>query len=459
MSLAKYKTQISLPDYIMSTNLGFEVDKMSSNHNVRLIRYALDKDGSKIKKSGGGFQKEYSWVFKKKANGIQVYFDFQRSENKHYSVIDYVHEHVLGNNPETPPNFSAIGAILDRYMESEKFVTPAESKFNLKHHSKSNSVNDRIYDNVIKESCSLSDAYFRKREIPAEVYKHPMWANTFGTHEKTIQTAAGAKLYRNHSFLFRNNKGQITCVQDVFYRDGKKEKRYNGSRGQGVCMSGFNNSAHKKTFILSESPEDAKSHYTIFNHRLKQRSVAYHCYGGAISQNQLAITQQEARKEGVKDYVLSFDPDRAGEKYNVKASLLLSIDLRKEKSDNVFEVRQSDGVMSIVCENSSQGSDFLIKIRQELQSDVDILKAISDGIGTKPLHEHEHGKISKLNLPDDAFFVEKHLLPIIAKASKEDISFVVHKSKAEDWNQQLKQNMETYKRPSIADDRNDLSIS
>lgn len=452
MALIDYKTKISLPDYIMSTNLGFEVHPESTNNNVRLVRYRINENGEKIKKPNGKYEKELNFLFKKKENGVFIYFDYKRddpqNDGKHHTVLDFVQEQVLNKSLEEPLDVPAVAAILDRYMSSDKYVLPSESQFNIKHSSKSLTVDDRIFDNVIEPPGEHSDRYFQRRKIPSEYYSHPIFSKTFGTHAKTISNDGVLKEYKNHAFLFQNNKGQIVAVQDLYYNSNGKQMINAGVRGNGVIKSAYfkpEHQASKRSLILIESGEDMISHLSIFYSKMKGKEFGYEAYGGALGFNQLRQTQQNISRDNVNQLVTGFDNDSAGRVYTVKVYLNLMVDLSKEKG---FPISVGDRAGIIEIKGHGSGREVLDQVMGELNKNIDLLKGISDNIGVQSIYE-QSSKENILRIPDTNQFVDKEFVPMLNKLHS-NIEISVHRPRQNDWNKQLENNIEQWKRRSIS---------
>lgn len=454
-NLKFYKTNISLPDFILQSNLGFVVDPASTNHNVRLCRYQLDKNGDRIPKKGKGFEKEFSWVFKKKPDGIEIYFDFVTDdvvgEKKHHTIIDFVHEHLFNNHPSASVDWERLRSHLDAYLESDKFISPGESDFNLKKYSKSASVTDRIFDNVLKPPSDINFNFLKHRSIPKEIFLLDMFSKSYGVHEKTVMINNAPKMIRNHAFYHKNAEGKVVAVQDCYIKNGKTEKLYSGERGAGIWITDFNNTDNeRKVMIHGESGIDMISHYAINANRLRSSSVTYTAYGGQIAFEQLKTSQLRMNKLGIKDSVFAFDNDKAGKKYTILCALNFSIDLNNKKVQPISVSIKND--VLTISSNDDEGKKFLVELNSKLSNNIEVLKAVSNNPDIKEMFT-SHRSEKTLMLPSDDVFVYKVLLPMVSLENEKGMGFSAHRSVQEDWNQQLVYNKNEYQRLTEANEK------
>lgn len=483
MSLKFYKTSISLPDFVLQSGLGFVIDPSSTNHNVRLTKYTLDKEGSRVPKVGGGFEKEQSLLFKKKADGTEIYFDFINDDvvgtGKHHTIVDFVSEHIFGNPEGVNPDWVKLSEHLDTYMKSDQFVPPGQSNFNLKEYSKAEGSADIVFDNVLKPPGSLNDAFFKHRSIPKEVYSLNMFEHTYGVHEKTVMTK-DAKLkqeqakkenkgvenvdlkkdvviVRNHSFYFKNNEGKVVAVQDCYVKDGETVKLYSGDRGRGLWISDFNNDKKQdRVMILGESPQDMIAHFTVNEHRLKSVSVCYAAYGGAIAFPQLQQTQALLEKRNIKTVTLAFDNNIAGKQYSVLCAANFSLNLQNQTTLPI-KVSLNKGVTRLTSA-THHGEMLLLDLSTQIHKSGELLKSVSENkeIG-KIFDKGREGAV--LTLPGDDVFVFKVLLPMLSNQNDQGLKYSTHRSVQSDWNEQLQNNLAVYGRVTIAEEQGGLKRS
>lgn len=335
-----FKTKISLIDFIMSRpNLGFQISDSSKKNNVVLYRNLEDTSGNSIKSD--------QILISRYNNGedhYDHYFKVQDDWKKVYSVVDFVHEYILRNPPGSDIDYRKIFGILDEYINSSKYVSPEESKFDLKANvSRGSGINPSYKTrDIIQLPTQETFDYLKSRNISQEVYMDPIFLSTYGSHrhETAIEngkiinkldfspeewsTKTNIRVQMNPAFVYLNDNNRLQIVQHIIEtRDENKELKnrqklfLKGEKAGGLFKS--NKTKDTNLVVLTEAPEKAFAHYQLSKDQFdrEKKSPYYIATGGNISVEQLKHISKI-----VKEYrfplVTGFDMDAAGSLYTLK---------------------------------------------------------------------------------------------------------------------------------------------
>lgn len=290
----KYKSQISLPDFLKDV-YGFRKDEGSSQNYPKL----------KCSETGEVF------VVKKNHKGHYTYFDIHNDNIKGKTILDYVQKRLsiekFGNEGKLI-SLPEVAKYLDSYIKTGKVVAPENSTFVLNNESLSK---DYI-TKVLLELKPLNDHTFLKsRGIAEDVFNGRLF-NGVIFNKDFFDEETEAK-HVNTVFKMWSQDGVIAISQrnELF-------KGCLGSKSESICISNFDNSKPLDCFYIGESFIDCMSHYQLNHKRLAGKNVVYVSSEGNLVDGQISVIQKALNINKPKEIGLIFDNDLAGHYYSTK---------------------------------------------------------------------------------------------------------------------------------------------
>lgn len=320
--IEEYKNKVSLIDYIQYKNLPFTTSDKSSRNQVKIYEEKTNDQGDLIKGDTIIISK-----FTKEGKIYDNYFiaDGGMEKNNSYTIIDFVHSYVLGNNPMHKADFAKIFKELDDYIKSPQYVRPEDSVISLKIHSKSNSeslsITDEVRNNLKAPTKEMFD-YLKSRRINKDIYISEIFTSTYAIYNYEN----GNYLKDNPSFLYLNEKNKIQTIQQIVEYTGEngfvREKYFLKDIDKGNALWKSNKLSNINLILITEAPEKCMAHYQIYkNDMLKNNIVPYYlATGGNINEQQLKHIYNIS-KEYNKELILSYDNDLPGRFYTIKTLL------------------------------------------------------------------------------------------------------------------------------------------
>jgi len=280
--LEKYKTEISLPDYVIAH--GYNPAKRSTNDYIRLEK----KDGEDKSIIICHRNAKGHWLWFSPSDDLRgrTIFDFYFASNKNATWE------------------KAIGS-LDEYIKTGKAVFTENSKFNtppkevtkteaLKHFAECQPLTD--------------DSFLKGRGIKDEILNHPYFKGYI--LNKTFTDKESGITHVNCAFPMINEIGEITGVS-------QKNENFGGclgQRGEGLAMSVYQGDKLDHLFI-GESMLDCISHFQLNYDKLKDQNVRYVSSEGSFSSLQIEIINKLIDKYRPEITHIITDNDIAGERY------------------------------------------------------------------------------------------------------------------------------------------------
>lgn len=280
----KYKTDISLPDFLIN-NFKFVPVKGSSFCYPKLKSLLT---GQEI-------------VIRLNKLGYYTYFDIHDDRIKGCSIFDFLQKE-LSYNGKVPDLYS-IAEVLDNYIKEGKVVAPDNSKYYL-------SSNDCNIGLILKEVKPLEDRSF--------LYSR-------GLSDKTIDSSIFKGIFEGREYIKGGSK-HVNIAIKLFNKQGVAGLSQRNAEFKGCLLSRFDSLAISKfeqhkpidIFLLAESMIDAASHYQMFEERLQGKNIVYFSTEGSLTAGQLELFQSSVNFKQPENIVSLFDRDIAGQEYNLK---------------------------------------------------------------------------------------------------------------------------------------------
>jgi len=351
--IAKYKTDINLPDFLLANDFVHLKEKSGGRYHV------FSRD-----------EKNQCFVCYRNKQNFWVYFDADspnRMDGGH-TIIDFVLSELQARNKGI--KLTDALKIIDQYYNNNTFPD-SFSAFNV---SNTRLSPDQI-ENIFKKQFTPAEdlSYLDKRGISDVIYLHPNfrpllfnWQRTNKETEQTSNTLA--------SFMYgvNENYGNVkSCLLSV--KEGEKCHCF-GSRSESLWASNCNKDKPLDKLIINESFIDSISHYEIFNNELKTQNVRYLSTQGQMTERQENLICNIIEDNKPKETIIATDNDVKGFIYRAKilASPILSkAEDATAKNCNCFIYSsKTHGFLEIsLASNFAPESDFQSSIAEHFSSD------------------------------------------------------------------------------------------
>lgn len=313
----KYKTEISLPDFLID-NYGFQPDKGSS---LRYPKLKNDITGEVL-------------VIKRNANQQYTYFSVHDDSVKGRSILDFVQKELAKDNPNgKQPSLTAVAQTLDGYMTSGKVVPPDNSKYyiNAALWNTADNFNDVKKLKEITENDFLKSRGFLKSTLENPLFKGVFFERSYNK-DGIVHTNTAIKLFNTEGLagLSQRNTSFKGCL---------------GNRFDSLATSIPAKSTEYDAYFLGESFLDCVAHYELNEKVLRNKTIAYLASEGAITSGQIALFNKLLIDRKPKEIATIFDKDLAGVAYNLKVISELNIE---GKTSDVLVTFHEDKVNKMV---------------------------------------------------------------------------------------------------------------
>ncbi len=285
----KYKTQISLPEFLIN-EYNFTPVKGSSNKHPKLEH----PDTGEI------------YIIKKNTQGQFTYFDIHNDSVRGFTILDFLlTEYEKQSQPIT---LVQAAKMLDEYIDSGKSINPANSNFILNSETVSES---HLYTiaHSLKPLSHLTEDFLSSRSISQNLLQHPVFLNT--VWEKPYLDE-NKKLHHNVVFKMQNFSGQLAFSQ--------RNQQFKGCLGpRGSCLVSSNvprtNEPVEKIYF-GESMIDCLSHFALHFDDLENSNIAYVSSEGNLTTEQISQFEKLLLQRNIPCFSLIFDNDLSGHYYS-----------------------------------------------------------------------------------------------------------------------------------------------
>lgn len=313
----KYKTEISLPDFLID-NYGFKPDTGSS---LRYPKLKNDITGEVL-------------VIKRNANDQYTYFSVHDDSVKGRSILDFVQKELAKDNPNgKQPSLTVVAQTLEGYMTSGKVVPPDNSKYYIDATiwNKDDNFSDIKKLKEILENDFLKSRGFSKRTLENSLFRGTFFERSYNK-DGIVHTNTAIKLFNTEGLagLSQRNTTFKGCL---------------GNRFDSLATSIPVKENEYDAYFLGESFLDCVAHYEINEKRLCDKTVAYLSSEGAITSGQIALFNKFINEKKPKEIVTIFDKDLAGLAYNLKVMCELHIE---GKTSNIVVSSHEDKTNKMV---------------------------------------------------------------------------------------------------------------
>lgn len=280
--LNKYKTEISLPDFLVS-HFGFQESEDKSTHsNPRLEN----------RETGEVF------VIKKNNAGFYTYWSPYDSETKGKTILDFMQQRL--KKGDKVPSLYEVAQVLDNYISSGKIIKAEDSIFRLsgKKHDISR------LGNEIKPL--TSNYFFQQRGISDSMLESRAFKGVFGEREY-IDNKNG-NVYKNIVVKLFNKEGLAGLSQRNLHFKGCLV-----SRCEALAATNPDLTLPLDAFYISESMIDNMSHYELNYDILKEKNIEYFSSEGGLTLGQIGLLQQAVDHIKPAKLISLYDRDIAGQ--------------------------------------------------------------------------------------------------------------------------------------------------
>ena len=357
-SLDKYKTQINLADFILNGNYGFVIAEGSSFSSPKLKKlHQTEMYWSESKKKEIPVKLE-EYVIKKNEKGFYTYWSPNDDSLKGKTIIDFVQDHHKGKNSEFF-NLGLVRKYLDAYMKGGQYKQPDKSDFKI---SRQHKESDKFLLEIKQCSPYKDRTYLHKRGIKDSTIEHPMFFNLIRNkiYEKDD------KVYINTAYLMANQHG----VGAINIKNKTENESFSGAlgdRGNSIVISkDLTHGNYIDKLIITESFDDALSHYQLNENKLQKLKIRYISTAGSLCEGQIALIEEIIKKQQPKEFIIGFDNDKSGSYYRAQlmgklqvAEVILSKDFLEESK--AFSYTHIDckreklkGIVDFVFANKNQ---------------------------------------------------------------------------------------------------------
>lgn len=356
-----YKKNIPLADFLIQ-NYGFEEATKSTPRQRRLKRYEIN-----------GVKSEHSF------ETIIVY----KNKNEHYNYMsvmesyiqkDIVDEHlktkgINANNLSTGGktiidflqkehstrnkffDLFQVRKFLENYLNSEKYISPTDSKFIVNAENKINKDQLLIQLNECEPFFNYpKDNYFERRGISNETIRDEQFFPMI--KRKDFFDKNSGITYNNVAYLMTNFDG-ISALA-LKNNESKGYAKILGDR-TGLFLSTNKNKNIEKLFI-TEAAEDSLSHYQLY--KPNSEEIRYCSTCGTMSDSQTELLEKIIKEYQPKKLVIGFDNDLAGEFFRAKLIGKLQVNDTVASADFLDEYKNfSKSIIDCSIDNNKGGSN------------------------------------------------------------------------------------------------------
>ena len=299
-TLEDYKFDINLVDFILQPHYGFSVAKRSTNRHPRLER--KDEKGNVVE----------LYVIQKNSKGHFTYWSPYDNSIKGKTVIDFVQDRHFTKKGE-PFNLGMVRGVLDSYIAGDKYIAPMKSNYQVANV-------DREKDKFLLEikACKkyTDRTYLHQRGISDKTIDHPMFSRVI--KNKSYTDAENNKEYVNTAYFMINEDG-IGAINIKNRVGGKSFSGCIGERGTALVCSMLPQGAKKiDQLIITESFDDALSHYQMNEDKFSNKVVRYASTSGSLSEGQVELLEKNIQKLSPEEFVIGSDNDLGGEFFRAK---------------------------------------------------------------------------------------------------------------------------------------------
>lgn len=317
-----YKINISLPDFIIYSNCGFEIDSKSTSKNPRFYTPLTDESGNVVMKSKNKPQKDSIIVVAlSEKDDHQLYWDIAHSGlDQAKTIIDFVNDYVLKNRSKSI-DFKSVVEVLEAYLnDGHTQLKTTKSLFKLAPISK-----DRVPFDLSKLHRYEDQEYLENRHIYADIYDSDTFKGTVRSYKYTYEkpetdksTGKEKTTTRQHSntaFIMVDEKGIVAINTKYFRPSGETIKTIYGSKKTSLYLSKLlTDISSYDELVVSESPEDAMAYYAFFHQDNIHTRYASTC--GVVTEEQCSLITKQFNKYNIEHLILANDNDVSGAQQN-----------------------------------------------------------------------------------------------------------------------------------------------
>jgi len=369
-SLDKYKTQINLAEFILYGNYGFVLSESSSFNSPKLKKlHPTETYWSENKKKNVPVKTE-EYVIKKNEKGFYTYWSPNDDSLKGKTIIDFVQEHHKAKNGGFF-NLGLVRKYLESYMKGGKYIQPDKSEFKILNTLKEN---DTLKLEVKNCTPYKDRTYLHKRGIKNSTIDNPMFENII--RNKVFDK--NGVIHINTAYLMVNLSG-IGAINVKNKTFDKSISGAIGDRGNSIVISkDLSHGNHIDKLIITESFDDALSHFQLNEDTLKNLNIRYISTAGSLCEGQIALIEEIITKQKPKEFIIGFDNDVSGNFFRAQlmgklqvADVILSKDFIEESKAFAYthiecKREKLTGIVDFIFANKNQeeGIQNVMELKQ-----------------------------------------------------------------------------------------------
>ena len=320
-TLDDYKFDINLAEFMLQPQYGFRIAKRSTNNHPRLER--VDEKGNVVE----------LFVIQKNNKGHFTYWSPYDDNIKGKTILDFVQDRHFTKEGK-PYNLGMVRGYLDRHISGDKYVPPMKSAFQVS--SVNRSIDKFLLE--VKECKPYNDrTYLHNRGITDSTIDNPMFSKVIKNKDYIDkENQEGEKTYTNTAYLMINEEG----IGAINIKNRVGDKSFSGcigERGTALVCSMHSTKSIDKLFI-TESFDDALSHYQMNEKNLSGSSIRYLSTAGSLSEGQIDLIEKNIQNLSPKEFIIGSDNDLGGEFFRAKLMGKIQVNhLLAEQKDFVSE--------------------------------------------------------------------------------------------------------------------------
>lgn len=299
-TLDDYKYDINLVDFMLQPEYGFRVAKRSTYNHPRLER--VDENGNVLE----------LYVIQKNNKNHFTYWSPYDDNIKGKTIIDFVQDRHFTKDGR-PYNLGMVRGLLDRHISGDRYIPPLKSNYQVS--SVNRSIDKFLLE--VKECKPYNDrTYLHSRGIKDDIIDNPMFSKVI--KNKDFIDKENNAAYTNTAYLMINEEG----IGAINIKNRVGDKSFSGCIGERgaalVCsmLPKGTNSIDK--LIITESFDDALSHYQMNFDKLSKLDVRYLSTAGSLSEGQIELIEKNIQKLSPKEFLIGSDNDIGGEFFRAK---------------------------------------------------------------------------------------------------------------------------------------------
>ncbi|MDR3267017.1 MAG: toprim domain-containing protein [Tannerella sp.] len=339
IDFTKFKTDISLPDFLLKFGWKFTVGSSYSSPKMT-----------------DGIQ---TIVIKRNSQGYYTYWDVHDESIRGRTIIDFMQKHLFSETGKVP-SLREVGIILQGYINSNEIVVPEKSRYTLC----GKELDTAAICQLINQLQPYKGDFLSKRGINSEILSSSTFKDTFYS-----------RIFRKEDVIYNNTCVRMTNqngCQGISQRN-ENFKGIIGSHYDCLAFSRYDDSRPVDEAFVGESILDCAAHYQLkyFN---SQKNILYMSTEGALTDGQMNLIKLilSNSKSKINNIITIFDNDKNGLLYTIRLNSFLNnipspAELTNQDTETLKEIIKQYNNVDL-SKNKDWNDDLLSIIKIENQS-------------------------------------------------------------------------------------------